>query len=54
MARGLGRSPVVVTQQAAQMLATANVAHVSAYFLAGLDQPVVQPLVIAFSMIMDM
>ncbi len=43
--------PVVVTQQAAQMLPTLNFTQASAYFLPRLDQPVLKPLMIAFSMI---
>src|SRR5262249_44350077 len=48
----LGRLPIVVPQQAAQMLATLDFSHVTADFLPRLDQSIVQPLVIAFFMIM--
>src|SRR5437764_5840437 len=51
-AKNYAAMPVVVTQQAAQMLATLNVTPITAHFLSRLDQPVPQPLMIAFSMIM--
>jgi len=49
---GLGRLPVVVLQDAAQMLATSHVTHLETHFLPRLDQPIVQALVVSLSVIM--
>ena len=49
---GLRRLPVVVSQQAAQMLAALNATRFAAHFLPGLDQPILQPLVVSLPVIM--
>jgi len=43
--------PVIVTQQTAQMLLTVNITQVSAHFLPSLNQPILQTLMISFTMI---